>query len=71
MQRQQGELAVDMDEEEWDRLTPTERVELCLRRASDAQTAGNVVTGAMKEMYLRLAFAWLALANEIAVVQPR
>jgi hypothetical protein len=46
-------------------------VELCLHKASDAQAAGNSVTGGMKEMYLRLAFAWLALANEIDVGQPR
>ena len=71
MQRLQWGLALEIDEDEWDRLTPTQRVELCLRRASDAETAGNGVTGGMKEMYLRLAFAWLALANEIAVVQPR
>jgi hypothetical protein len=71
MQRQQGELAVDIDEGEWDRLTCTERVELCIRKAYDAQAAANGVTGDMQEMYFRLAFAWLALANEIDVVKSR
>ena len=71
MQPQREELAVDIDQDEWDRLTPAQRVELCLRKASDAQALSNGVTGGMKEMYLRLTFAWLALANEIDVSQPR
>ena len=62
---------LEIDQDEWDRLTSKERGAPCLRKASDAKAAGNGVTGEMKEMYLRLAFAWLTLANEIDVVQSR
>jgi hypothetical protein len=60
-----------IDQEEWDRLTPPERVKLCIRRASHAQALSQGTTGDVKALYQRLAFGWLTLANEIDVGRPQ
>jgi hypothetical protein len=51
--------------EEWQRLTKSERVQLCRKRAEDAKSLSASADAVMNRVYLDLALHWMALANEI------
>ena len=55
--------------DEWERLTPAERVRRCGLLATEAQTLASLSTSTSyaKSLYLGLALHWKLLAEEIAL----
>jgi len=51
--------------DDWERLTPLERVVLCRNLAQEAQKVGNGSRGRLKTMYLDLSIQWSMVADEI------
>ena len=51
--------------DEWDRLTPLQRIVRCRDLAQEAQKVGNASRGRLKTMYLDLSIQWSMVADEI------
>jgi hypothetical protein len=51
--------------EEWDKLTPQERIRRCRVLAREAETLANSSSSRMKALYLQLAIQWKLLAEEM------
>ena len=51
--------------DEWERLTPAERVRRCRAIAAQAREIAATAPSTMRDSYLRLAESWALLADEI------
>ena len=51
--------------EEWEKLTPAERVRRCRLMATEAQALAEKATPEFAERYLRIADDWLSLAHAV------
>jgi hypothetical protein len=51
--------------EEWNRLTPEERVEFCTMMAEEMQKIASQADDRMKALYMDLTVRWLTIATEI------
>ena len=60
----------NFDASEWDLLTSAEKIALCHRNAIQVRNEAEGCRGLNKEAYLRLAQAWLDLANSITERKP-
>ena len=60
----------NFDANEWDLLTSAEKIALCHRNAIHVRNEAEGCHGLNKAAYLRLAQAWLDLANSIAEGKP-
>jgi hypothetical protein len=52
--------------DEWNTLTPRERVRRCPRRAAEAQALADKASPELKQIYQNMADQWATLAREIA-----
>ena len=62
-----GGLAVDyrFKSDEWERLTPSERIYRCRVMAEEARQLSNNASPELKRVYLDLADQWSKLASKI------
>lgn len=68
---QQGGLAVELEDDQWARLTPAEQVNHCRQMAAEAHRLSDRGAGhANTIIYSGLSRRWLARANEIERRQP-
>ena len=51
--------------DEWEQLTPLQRVVRCRNLAQEAHKIGNGARGRLKTMYLDLSIQWSMVADEI------
>ena len=51
--------------DEWEELTPIQRVVRCRNLAQEAHKIGNAARGRLKTMYLDLSIQWSMVADEI------
>ena len=61
---------LEFDVEEWDRLTPAERVQRCLVYCEEAKNLGAGASADIQRACEDLAQHWRALAHEIAATSP-
>ena len=52
--------------EEWDRMTPAQRIQFCRTQAEHAQRFADQADDKFRPLYAELAAQWLRLASEIA-----
>lgn len=52
------------DSDEWDRLTPTQRIDLCRLMADESRKLSARATPELERIYLNLADQWSALASQ-------
>ena len=55
-----------LSHQEWERLSPEQRIAYCHDAATDAEGHAYKVRGEVREIYLRLADHWRDLAQAIA-----
>jgi len=60
-----GGRAVDFKSDEWERLTPSERIYRCRVMAEEARQLSNNSSPDFKQAYLDLAHQWSKLASTI------
>jgi len=60
-----GALDVRFTAQDWEGMTPSQRIERCTEMADEAMKLAHTASQRLAQAYLQLAEQWLRLANEI------